>query len=172
MRYIPGFLRSAIIAFVLFFACAMESQAQTPWAAMTQAQRNQAIVAEANSWTTGSHGGQCKVWVQNVVWAASGSTVWLPLNADNCSWNYSGHVVGRCGLIDGVSPGEIIQMQLSSAYGSGPHTLIVTANNGSSITIRESNWCKLNCELVGPPRTLTYQEFYNMVGCYSIYYVQ
>ena len=170
MSYKPGFLRGAIIAFVLFFVCGVQASAQS-WASLTQAQRNQAIVNEANSWSDGTQGGQCKVWVQNVVWAASGATVWLPTNADNCTWNYSVHVVGRCALLGSVSAGEIIQMQLSSVNGGGPHTFIITANNGSSITVKESNWCSGNCEKVDT-RTLTYQQFYDMVGCYSVYYVQ
>ncbi len=139
-------LVSTLLSALLLFACM--GTAFAGWHDLTQAQRNQAIINEANSYSNGSYGGQCKVWVQNVVYDASGSSVWLPTNADNCSWNYSPYAVARCGLLDWVSAGEIIQMQLSSAYGSGPHTLIVTSNNGSQITVKESNWCSGNCETV------------------------
>jgi hypothetical protein len=61
-------------------------------------------------------------------------------------------------------------MTLNSGYGYKPHTIIVTANNGSSITFKESNWCTGECKLVGE-RTLTYQEFYDMVVCYTVFYV-
>ena len=105
-----------------------------------------------------------------VVWDASSSTVWLPTNLNYCQWNSSSDVVGRSALLNWVVPGEIIQMQLSSAYGGGPHTIVVTANNGSQITFKESNWCPNNCEKVGS-RTLTYQQFYDMVDCFSVYYV-
>lgn len=142
------------------------------WHDLTQAQRNQAIVNEANSWSNGSSGGQCKAWIQSyVVWEASGREVLIPTNNGSCSWNESPNAIGRSALIDWVNPGEIIQMKLSSAYGGGPHTLIVTSNNGSSVTVKESNWCAGNCEQVGS-RTLTYQQFYDMVDCYSVYFIQ
>ena len=141
------------------------------WHEWSQSSRNQAIVNEANSWSDGSYGGQCKVWIQgSVVWEASNYSVWLPTNYDYCSWNYHPYVVGRSAMLNYVQPGEIIQMKLKSANGGGPHTIVITANNGSSITFKESNWCSNNCGLVGH-RTLTYSQFYNMVDCYSIYYV-
>lgn len=150
----------------------VSSSASAGWHDLTQTQRNQAIVSEANSWSDGSDGGQCKEWVQaDVVWEASDYTVWLPTNNGYCTWNYHPYVVGRSALLGWVSPGEIIQMQLSNTYGGGPHTLIVTSNNGSQITVKESNWCSDNCEEV-ESRTLTYQQFYDMVDCYSVFYVE
>lgn len=164
-------LLATISAFVFTWIFAINVGVATAgWHEWSQAARNQAIVNEANSYDDGDDGGQCKVWVQNVVYDASSGSVWPPTNADNCSWNYSPYVVGRSALLGSVAAGEIIQMQLSSSYGSGPHTLIVTGNNGSQITVKESNWCSGNCEEVGS-RTLTYQQFYNMVDCYSVYYI-
>lgn len=162
----------AIVVASVFTGATMANTSITDagWHDLTQAQRNQAIVNEANSYNNGDYGGQCKVWVQNVVSDASSGSVWPPTNADNCSWNYSPYVVGRSALLDWVAAGEIIQMQLSSSYGSGPHTLIVISNNGSQITVKESNWCFGDCEEVGS-RALTYQQFYNMVDCYSVYYI-
>ena len=161
---------SVLFLFVTLFSVA--SPASAGWHDLTQAQRNQAIVDEANSWSNGSDGGQCKEWVQShVVWDASEQAVWLPTNDDYCSWNYHPYVVGMSTIIDWVNPGEIIQMKLSSTYGGGPHTLIVTANDGEDeVTVKESNWCANDCEEVGS-RTLTYQQFYDMVDCYSVYYI-
>jgi hypothetical protein len=143
------------------------SQEISGWHGLSQAARNQAIVDATAAWGNGSWGGQCKVWVQNVVNAASGASGLIPTNNGSCYWNYGPYVVGRSGSIQTANPGEIIQMTLTSG---GPHTAIVVSKGSYGITFKESNWCSGNCELVGT-RYVTYGAFNSQVSCFSIYYV-
>jgi hypothetical protein len=118
------------------------------------------------------YGGQCKTWVQQqVVPSASGLTGLIPATSSNyCYWNYGAYVVGRAGSIEYAHPGEIVQMQLSSDYDSGPHTFVITAISAYGLAVAESNWCENNCELVGF-RYIDFDDFYDQVDCFTIYYV-
>jgi hypothetical protein len=165
-------MKKSLLFVCLIVAClALNSLAYAGWHDLTQAQRNQAIVDEANSWNNGDDGGQCKVWVQSVVYDASDDTVWLPTNNGYCSWNSHTYVVGRSQDIVYVLPGEIVQMQLSSAYGSGPHTFIVVSKGLYGITVKESNWCADDCEEVGT-RYITFINFNNQADCYTLHYIE
>lgn len=146
--------------------------ASAQWHSWSQSARNGAIVDETAEWDNGDDGGQCKMWVQqDVVPNASGLTGLIPTTSANvCYWNYGSYVVGRSGYMEGAVPGEIVQMKLGSEYGSGPHTFVVIAVGWDGFTVKESNWCLNDCELIGT-RYIDFDDFYDQVDCYTIYYV-
>jgi hypothetical protein len=64
--------------------------------------------------------------------------------------------------------GNLVQMQLTST--GGPHTAVVLWKSLYGLVIRESNW-NLDYQ-VNSARYLTFDEFNDMVDCYSIYYIK
>jgi len=153
---------------LMIFCLSISSSAFAGWHDWTQAQRNQAIVNEAYSWTNGIFGNECKVFAYNVVKNASSGCVLLPGNNGNCSWKYSPNVTGRSQDIAYVLPGEIIQMQVTYNDGTiGPHTAIVVAKDLYGITFKESNWCLHDCQLVGT-RYITFINFRKQAPCYTL----
>jgi hypothetical protein len=141
------------------------TSAMAGWHDWSQMERNQAIVDETANWDDGDDGGQCKIWVQEIVYDASGSGL-IPLNSnDACEWQYGAYVIGRSGYIEYASPGEIIQMDLGD---NSPHTAIVIANSSYGVIFRESNW---NLDEEVGTRYVSYSTFYNQVECFTIYYV-
>ena len=128
-----------LFLFAALFMAVNTNQAYAGWHEWSQSIRNQAIVDETANYNEGDDGGECKVWVQNVVNDASGS--WLiPTNSGNdCYWSYGAYVSPRSGYIEDVVPGEIVQMELSSG---GPHTAIVLGISPYGVTFIENNWCK------------------------------
>ncbi len=139
---------------------------------LNQTQRNQAIVSAAWPYI-GRQGGQCKVWVQNVVYSASRNHVWLPQNASAPNDYYwqadpQWHAVGMSLPIEYVKPGYIIQMRLKAT--NGPHTAIVYAV-GRSLALIESNFLPPGGEMVHV-RTIDFSTFKSQVSAYSVYYIQ
>lgn len=137
---------------------------------LNQTQRNQAIVSAAWPYI-GQHGGQCKEWVQNVVWVASRNHVWLPLNAaapNDYYWqyDYNYHAVGMNMPIENVKPGYIIQMRMRTGI---PHTAIVYAVGSTGLAFIESNWFKDEMVHV---RTINFSTFRSEVANYTVYYIQ
>lgn len=140
-----------------------------PWNQMTQAEREWQVVQVAIL-DQGKIGGQCKVWVQDVVWRASGRQVWLPANAGSGStygitWESSPKVVGQSGGISGARVGQIVQMRIRTNLGVTPHTAIITRIGSSDMEWIDSNW-------VGPNKvgthTMKLKDFNKNVISYSL----
>lgn len=138
---------------VLVGMTAMSVQASY-WHDLTDNERNQLILSEAQSWVDKYSGQSCKVWVQNLVWTASWETVWLPLNYYNPDNTYhlarwepenSDVSVVLCStlLISDYwwmfKPGQIIQMR-HSAGGTTPHTMIIKSATYYGFIVIDSNW--------------------------------
>ena len=96
---------------------------------------NAGIISHANAVPSGTYGGQCLVWVANIVAAAGGPHIAFGLNpatyqsqwakiANQVSWS-------------NVRPGDIVQFVTSS----NEHTLIITGGNSpSTATVVDSNF--------------------------------
>ena len=127
------------------------------WHALPQTDRNQKILDRAykdlgkylgdpEDWRPG----QCKTWVQDVVFAASNGAVQLPLNhpekdrwIDDPENTDSEYCIGRCGPITSARPGEIVQVRWKTSFSAPPrdlHTFIVVSVNATTITVIDSNW--------------------------------
>lgn len=114
------------------------------WKNMTQIGRNSAILTRAyqdyNAASPKYVGLVCKEWVKKVVNDASMGVVTLPTTTNNGSgwqWNSSTYVKDMGKTISSAMPGNIVQMNISV---DSPHTAIVYANNGTTITWIDSNW--------------------------------
>lgn len=71
----------------------------------------------------GKWGGQCKRWVQDVVYAASGNMVRVPTTRSSpydYMWNSGAYVVGMSTNIRNVKPGWIVQMKWKKTGGPTP----------------------------------------------------
>ncbi len=173
----------AVLAFlssILVFS--RQSQAQSfyyQWHyLLTQAGRNNAIYWTAQSVPNGTYGGQCKVWVQNVVWNASNRTVWLPTNSSNCDWmwNWSSDVeIVAQDRWDGVAfrPGQIVQAQVRYSQWpyTSPHTMIIAWADANYVSVIESNFGSGNYERVNR-RTVTWAQFKSSIIHYTLYNVR
>ena len=143
------------------------------WTGLTIQQKKTAIINNALSYAIGSFGGECKVWVQNVVYAAS-NHVLLPQNNPapyDYYWqtDYHYHVAPQWGrTIENVERGDMVQMHLTNGY---PHTIIILYNDVVSGTIkfRESN-VPLGSGKVNE-RIQTYAQFKAAVTGYTIYWI-
>lgn len=72
------------------------------------------------------YGGECKVYVQNLVWGVSHGVVWLPQNANDWSWKPDPNVVQVYAPWWGLYKGQIVQMRIQFGSGTyGPHTAVV-----------------------------------------------
>ncbi|MEQ1928961.1 MAG: hypothetical protein ABL957_00315 [Parvularculaceae bacterium] len=146
----------------------------TAWHKLTQQQRNLRIIS-AGAADNGKSGGQCKVWVRDVISRATSMHVTVPSNQTNSRWapETIGHVVGRSARIENVKAGEIVQMELKAASGGIiPHTAIVGSNQNGSITWLESNY--KGDEKVTATRVQSHADFYKSLsssGSYSVYYI-
>jgi surface antigen len=136
-----------IISVVSLFLFGQTTYAQSPsyvWHEMfSQSQRNSAIVHRAQM-HIGDYGGQCKVFVQEVVWEASNGVVWLPQNHPSRLHRWKSSPDVRRVSTDScrnLKPGQIIQAELRArGGGSLPHTMIVEQFSSNSITVIESNY--------------------------------
>ena len=98
----------------------------SPWHNLQQWERNQKIIdssyQDINQW-----GDTCKVWMQNLVYRASGNHVWLPLNDSSNVWKWQsdthGHIVYVNEYssipIENAQVGWIVQMKMAAG---NPHT--------------------------------------------------
>ena len=158
------------------------------WHALPQVDRNQKIldrayrdedkyVGDPNNWLTG----QCKAWVQVVVYAASNGEVQLPLNhpTDFSRWiddpenTDSEYCIGRRGSILSAKPGEIVQVRWKDTYKEGPnnlHTFIVVSVNFFKITVIDSNWEE--DRTVREHEIFTYQFDNDMAESFTIYSIR
>lgn len=160
----------SLVAITLLWGGVATAHQTKSWHYLTQSQRNWYIIDSA--WQDlGKVGGQCKAWVQNVVYRASAYHVWLPPNNYSpydyyWQYDYNGHAIGMSMPIEYVQPGYIIQMRLKSGT---PHTAIVYNIGPYSITFIESNWFQDETVHV---RTLDFSTFRSQVSAYTVYYVK
>lgn len=147
------------------------------WQALTQAQRNQAIINRGYQDNGRVVNLQCKPWVQQVVSAASQGCVTIPSTVGCGAWsceNSSCHlrVVVRnnsnfCALL---KPGMI--MQMCTNFVDGLHTAIIYSADYSGVTFLDSNW-------VGYPNVrnkvgihfMTWADFYKKMSAFTVYEV-
>ncbi len=168
------------IAATLLFAGNSKVSAQmcVPWHNLTQAQRNQFIlsagVAQNGMYLRSVQFPglpmQCKEWVQNVVYRASGGAVWLPSNYSNFEWNGHSWVYSLPGMsVQACQSGQIIQMEILGRNGQyGPHTAIVWQVYSSGIYF-------LDCNYGGDGRVqihyLSFADYSKIVRRYTVYTV-
>ena len=96
---------------------------------------NAGIIAKANAVSTGTSGGQCLVWVGNIVKAAGGPTIAFGYDPST----YQAHWAAIANQVSwsNVEPGDIVQFVTSS----NEHTLIITGGNSpSTATVVDSNF--------------------------------
>jgi hypothetical protein len=174
-------IRAVVLSFVLgSLAMANKASAQASGFAwhfiLTDAGRNYWILGEAQSYPDGAYGGQCKSWVQQVVWEASDYNVWLPQNSPGCDWqwNWSPNVQAIASdRWDGfpLLAGQIIQAQVRYSQWpyTSPHTMIVVNANAQNITVIESNY---SSPLRVQRRTVSWNDFRRDVIHYTLYQVK
>lgn len=145
------------------FSISMQSYAHdtNSWHSMTQTQKNNALINRAYQ-DVNTTGGQCKVWIQNMVYATSGSHVWLPVNnpsPNDWYWVYdpNGHAIGMSTMLEWITPGYIIQMRLD---GGIPHTAIVVSKDSAGLTLVDSNWFTQSAPNVVKIHYITYTALY------------
>ena len=155
----------------------------TSWHALSQSQRNQKILDRAYKdlgKNLGDPAGQCKTWVQAVVYGASGGKVYPPKTdmkhkdrwIDDPENTDSEYCIGRCGPITSARPGEIVQVRWKENYVDPPlnlHTFIVVSVSASTITVIDSN--RKNKTTVRD-EPLNIDEFKANADSFSIYYIR
>lgn len=180
MSYKAGSLRGAVIAFVLFFACAMQASAQS-WTSLTQDQRNQAIITNGLA-LLGTTGLNCKdfarVVVQNASNAAGGPQRNIPATQPDpydFMWYPDPYAIGQSTTMQMAPLGWIIQMRLRSStqpYYVIPHTAILYSRDANGFTFLDSNWYNDNTVRL---HYMTYAQFDGKLwgaGQFSGYYIQ
>jgi len=146
------------------------------WHELTQSQRNDRIIVRAVKDARTDVRRNCKEWVDDVVWAASGNLVDIPSTASNLySWLPSADVGQRSRRIRYAEPGDIIQMLMRQRGGGWiEHTAIVYAvYTGPGLpyegmTFVESNY---GGDLHVQYRHISFVGFLDQVQNYSIYYI-
>jgi hypothetical protein len=157
---------SGLTLAALLLLCSFVPAMAQSWNSLTQTQRNDEIV-NAGTPDIGKYGGECKTWVQNLVYATSKYQVWLPsTEPNNYMWQYSNNVVGVNMPIQYVQVGWILQLKLKST--GGPHTAIVFAVQSGGVWLLDSNW-----DLDGIVRLhyMTFATFNNTFSAFSAYFV-
>ena len=141
------------------------------WRALTQAQRDQAVVSRANADNTKYVGLNCKEWARRVVLDASRGTVNLPSTLPNASgWYFSASpYLVNVGSIRDARTGNVVQVNWRLSSGAiTPHTMIVTSNTADGINVIESNW---SASLTVSRRFISYATFGSKVTAYTVYRV-
>jgi hypothetical protein len=176
----PRLFASCLACAVGLLAFGQKAEAQSSAFAwhfiLTDSGRDSCILGEAQSYPEGAYGGQCKVWVQQVVWEASDYTVWLPTNSATCDWQWNGSPNVQALATDRwdgfpLFPGQIIQAQVRYSQWpfTSPHTMIVVSSNAASITIIESNYSSPGRVR---RRTVSWADFRRDVLHYTLYQVK
>ena len=120
------------------------------------------IIANKALCSVGGYGGQCKAWVQQLVWNVSGIYVfsycsadswwpkrWLPSNLPSGSGWYSASFAnviasGTRGLSGAwwlLKPGNVVQFTHSAITGRiTPHTIIIQQTSSSGFWVVDANW--------------------------------
>ncbi len=168
------FLRALpIVAASLSAATPTFGHGKGDWNSLSARQKSMKIVSAALA-TVGKKGGQCKAWVQDVVSAASGRHVSVPLNSAvvTARWaaDTSGHVQDLGAAIRSAKPGDAVQMIIRDKYGKEiGHTAFIGSNDGTTIRWIESNY--FGDEMVRADRDQTIAKFERAVvgGQYTVY---
>ena len=171
------FRKSGIVSALAVLCLAITATAAsmvTSWHGLSQNQRNALILSTAMSQAGRYTGQQCKVWVQNVVYQASGGTVYPPQNLNDWTWYSSNDVqpIASYGQISRVQPGQIIQMRWTNRRDGhvSPHTAIVTSTTGAGMYWVDCNF--VSTGTVGV-HYVSYQDFQISVGPYfNIYEIR
>lgn len=156
---------------VVAFVTSMASQASAQWNYWSQNQKNAAILNRAFAQNGMYTGLQCKHWVQNVVYSASGGVVWLPLNHPNLyQWEYHPRVFKLQPFHPSwCQPGQIIQMK----WNNTPHTAIVVSTSHDRMRWIDCNWGLPTNNTMVSVHDVTYHAFAGAVGSnYSVYEVR
>lgn len=113
---------------------------ESDWNSLTQTQKDDKIINRAYA-DLGGYGGQCKVWVKNVVYSASGTWVSVPAtqpSPNDYLWYPIRNIVKRNLTIRNVDRGDMIQMKFLGS--GGPHTAIIVSRNSTGIVWINSNF--------------------------------
>lgn len=152
MKKLVGGISKFVLAMVGSFLLMANVSYAAGWHDLTQPERDQKILAEARL-ERGSYGGQCIVWVHNVVRTASlkawGPVVDIPWASDGGT-GYTlapdpNYLLISYGALDpySMNVGMVIQMRIKQLGGGYiQHTAIVDANSRSTsqIVLVESNY--------------------------------
>ncbi|GAB4003686.1 hypothetical protein [Nocardioides ultimimeridianus] len=96
---------------------------------------NAGIYQHAAAAADGSYGGQCAIWVENIIRAAGGPSVYLGTSGGSgyqAAWaNYATQITSW----SSVRPGDIVQFYTSAR---GPHTAIIMS--GASESSAQTKW--------------------------------
>lgn len=178
MKTTKTVIGAAVMAIAGFLFSPAQSYAHetNSWHGMTQAQRNNALINRAYQ-EVNTKGGQCKEWIQKMVYAASGNHVWLPVNnpspndwywvSDQPRW----HPTGMSTMLEWITPGYIIQMRLD---GGIPHTAIVASKDSMGLTLIDSNWFIQSAPEIVKIHYITYTALYEKLEqpySFSVYYI-
>jgi hypothetical protein len=103
---------------------------------------NANVVSVAQQYRTGAYGGQCYVFVSNVLFKASGGRI--RLEGAHTYYGAYARLGGRLQTVASAQPGDIIQIYdpaNDDAYYDGMHDAIITANRGGgNFNVIDSNW--------------------------------
>lgn len=142
----------------------------TPWASLSQAQRNAAVISRGLAQLGQVTGQSCKEWVRTVVRDASDGAVIVPATRPNgWQWYGSPHVrlVAQNVCPASLQPGHIVQLVRPSGL---PHTAIVHSFGPWGMRWLDANWVNYNSP-VGTValHVVTWPQFYSLAASYSLY---
>ena len=167
-----GRLVAIILTCLVLVAASVYANGNVWWESLSQTQRDMYIANEA--WReNGQNGGECKVWVQNLVKYVSLTHVMLPQNMsppNDFYWQSDpyGHAFGMSIPIENVTIGQIVQMKFRST--GTPHTAIVVGKDANGVGFLASN-DPLGSYTVRY-RYWTFSAFKTAVSGYTVYSVR
>ncbi len=187
---------------ILFIGCnadniptISENDGQTqlaPAVALTEAQINQKILTGASK-QIGWNGGQCKLWVQNLIpQVISGRTIgptdtsnskadfynaqWSPVGSAKVVWQL--YPKNSCIAIfpSFLKPGQIIQLRWRSdvakywnCCNNGPHTAIIQSVSSMNMQWYDSNF---NNDLIVRSHPFSVSQWAKYVAAWTVYQIQ
>ncbi|MCX6789750.1 MAG: hypothetical protein NTZ42_04055 [Candidatus Gribaldobacteria bacterium] len=176
----------AILSMVLMIGCGSDTNTPTvsesndgqamlaPNVCYSEAQINSLILAAAAKDVGNTKAGQCKVWVNNIVY--SSTKISLPAMDSYYTWASSTfariiwQVKFACvpSFSTALKPGQIMQIQWQSTYmNGGPHTIILQSVSPTSISYYEAN--------AGPAVrlwTTSIARWQQIAGAWTVYQVK
>ncbi len=163
---------AVVMSIMVFGAVRVYADGNVWWETLRQSQRDMYIVNEA--WfENGQVGGECKVWVQNLVRYISLRHVLLPLNMPapyDYYWQSDpyNHAFGMSMPIENVTLGQIVQMKFKT--GGTPHTAIVVGKDAKGVGFLASNDPKGSNTV--RYRYWKFTDFKAAVSGYSVYSIR
>lgn len=152
------------------------------WTSLTQNQRNQAIKDAGYADLGNTSGGECKVWVRNIVKSASSLAGGPQRNIPSTKnppndymWEDDSYAIGQSTTMQLAPIGWIIQMRLKRASNPSlhiPHTAILYSRDSNGFTFLDSNWLGDSTVRL---HYMTFTDFYNKLfgpGQFSGYFIQ